>query len=70
MYDLIYNFILDNLFNSTSLECESTILGQVMTMNEWLSHSATIICICLIIAFLILFIKWIFKVVSGLLLLK
>lgn len=71
MYDLIFNFIKDNLFNSTDLALLSTEVGSnSMTYVDWLSHSATIVCICLIIAILCLFVRWIFRLVGGLFLLR
>ena len=71
MYDIIYQFIYTHLFNSTALASTSTqVLGLSMSMNEWLAHTTTIICIGLIVAFLVLFVRWIFRLVSGLFLLR
>lgn len=71
MYTLIYQFIHDYLFNDSNLASYSkTILGVNTDMTVWLSHSLTIISMVLIFTFLVIFIKWIFKLVSGLFLLK
>lgn len=71
MYTLIYQFIHDYLFNDVALESYSkTILGVNTDLSVWLSHSLTIISMVLIFTFLVIFIKWIFKLVSGLFLLK
>lgn len=67
MYDLIYNYILTNLFNSTHLSVTSMdINGLTMNMNEWLSHTATIICIVVLICVLVSFVKWIFGLFANL----
>ena len=71
MYTLIYQFIHDYLFNDSNLEnYTQTIMGVNTDMSVWLSHSLTIISMILIFVFLVIFIKWIFKLVSGLFLLK
>jgi len=71
MYQLIYDFLATHLFNGSALSSTThQVLGVSMSMNEWLCHTTTIICICLIIAFLILFVRWMFRLVSGLFLLR
>lgn len=71
MYQIIYDFIYTYLFATSDLDNYSdTILGVSTNMAEWLSHSLTIISIVLIFVFLIIFIKWLFKLVSGLFMLR
>lgn len=71
MYTLIYQFIHDYLFNDSNLEnYTDEIMGVSTDMSVWLSHCLTIISMILIFVFLVIFIKWIFKLVSGLFLLK
>ncbi|MBO7528051.1 MAG: hypothetical protein J6T74_09235 [Clostridia bacterium] len=71
MYDLIYGYIHDYLFASIELENYSMfIMGVNTDLSVWLAHTCTIIAMVLIFTFLIIFIKWLFKLVSGLFLLK
>lgn len=71
IYTLIYGYIYQYLFNDSNLQAyEDTILGVNTNMAQWLSHSLTIIAMVLIFVFLVIFIKWIFKLVSGLFLLR
>ena len=71
MYQLIYDFISTHLFNGTALDnMTSEVLGQTISLNEWLCHLMSVTSIVLIFIFLVLFIKWIFRVVSGLFLLR
>jgi len=67
LYDTIYEFFL-SVFDSDYIEnYSSTIMGVNTTLAQWLSHSATIVLLVLGIVWLILVIRWIFKVCSGLL---
>ena len=66
MYDIIYQYLMDYIFNGSTLSMSTTIYGQTLSMNEWLAHSTTIICMCLIVFFGIWIIKWVFKLVGGL----
>lgn len=71
MYDLVYNFILNQIFNSTALNSyHSTILGVDTNLNVWLSHTATIVFFAVLLVCAFLFLRWLFRVVSGLFLLK
>lgn len=71
MYDLVYQFILDNIFNSTTLNAySSTILGVNTNLNVWLSHTATIIFMSVLLVLAYVFLRWLFRVVSGLFLLR
>ena len=71
MYTIIYQYLLDNLFNDTNLASyNQTILGVNTNMAQWLSHTLTIVSMVLIFVFMVIFIKWLFKLVSGLILLK
>ena len=71
MYDIIYQYIYTYLFSGGGLDNYSTeLLGVTTTMSEWCSHTLSIIAIVLIYIFLVIFLKWLFKLVSGLFLLK
>lgn len=71
IYTLIYGYIYQYLFNDSNLQAYSqSVLGVNTNMAEWLSHSLTIVSMILIFVFLVIFIKWLFKLVSGLFLLK
>lgn len=67
MYNLIYDFIYDNLLVGYLDNYTSEIMGVSTNFSEWLAHCLTITSIVLIFVFLVLFIKWTFKLVSGLL---
>lgn len=71
MYNLIYDYIYNNLFNGSALnELTFEISNLTMNANEWLSHTATIICLCVLIFLLVCFVKWIFNLFSRLLTLR
>lgn len=71
LYDLVYNFILTQIFNSTTLSSyESTIMGVSTNLNVWLSHTATISFFIVLLVCIFIFLRWLFRVVSGLFLLK
>lgn len=71
MYTLIYQYIYDYLFNDTNLQSfNAEILGQNTNMAQWLSHSLTIVSMILLFVFGILILKWVFRLVGGLFLLK
>lgn len=71
MYDIIYQFIYGSIFNSTSLNSfEFTIGTQTIDLNVWLSHTFTIISMIILLVCAFVFLRWLFRVVSGLFLLK
>lgn len=71
MYHIIYDFIYTYLFSGGELDNYSTqLLGVTTTMSEWCSHTLSIIAVVLIYVFLVIFLKWLFKLVGGLFLLK
>lgn len=47
---------------------DSVVLG--ISFSDWLSTTATIITLCLLVAFLFLVVRWLFKLVSGLITLR
>ena len=66
LYDTIYDFFY-GVFNSNYLAgYTSTIMGVSTSLASWLSHTATIVLLALGILWLILVIRWIFRVFSGL----
>lgn len=67
LYDTIYDFFY-GIFNTTKLAGYSMeIMSVDTTFVSWLSHSVTIILLGLGILWLILVIRWIFRVCAGLL---
>lgn len=68
MYDIIYDFIHDNLLTSLDLSTYSmSVMGVNTSFDVWLSHTLSIISIVLLFIVAVLFTKWIFKLASGLL---
>ena len=65
MYQLIYDFLLANLFNG-GLQSEFEIGGATLTMDEWLAHTCTMVSMVLMFAFFVVAIVWVFKMVAGL----
>ena len=71
MYDLVYQFIYNQIFNSSELTAyHYTILGVDTNLNVWLSHTFTILFMCVLLICAWIFLRWLFKVISGLVLLK
>lgn len=70
MYTLIYDFLLEHFFNGTLNQYSTEIMGITTNMNIWLAHTFTIIVMALIFVVLVIFTKWLFKLCSGLFLLK
>lgn len=67
LYDLTFDFIHDNLLNTSYLDnMEFTIGSQNMSMRTWLSHALSITALILIFSFIIMFIIWLFKWFGGL----
>lgn len=62
LYDLIYDFVINNIWTNTDLSTYVFNIGNnELTMNVWLSHTTTIISMALLIIVLILFIKAMFS---------
>lgn len=71
MYDLFYEFIRDNLFNSQYLSTYTfNWFGVSTPINQILSHFVAVALIVLCVVVLLLFIKWLFRLVSGIFLLR
>lgn len=70
IYDLLYNYLIEHIFNSTSLSTFAEGLGIESNLNQWLAHTSCIVLMVLFIALLILGAVWLFKLVSGFILLK
>ena len=70
LYTILYNFY-SGLFNGTELDSVTFNVGNSnMTMNSWISHTLTILTLVTFVVVLFFFLKWLFKVISGLILLK
>lgn len=66
LYDIIYDFFFD-LFNSNNLNVyEMDIMNVSTTFPSWLAHTATIVLMGLGVLWLILVVRWIFRVFAGL----
>ena len=71
MYDLIFEFIRDNLFSSQYLtNYNYQWFGVNTPINVILSHITSIALITTFVIILCLFVRWLFKLVSGLFLLR
>lgn len=75
LYEIIWIWFYENIwwFDGTDLENISYTFGNSdysLNMAEWLSHSCTILTLILLVVCCGLFIRWIFKVISGAILLK
>lgn len=70
LYTLIYDFLLQHLFNGALSNYSMEIMNVNTNMNVWLAHTFTIVVMVLIFVVLVLFTKWLFKLCSGLFLLK
>lgn len=65
LYDIIYDFFANNVFTSTDLA--SINAGSLtLNMNEWLCHTATLSILVLGVVVLMLVVRWIFRVMAGL----
>lgn len=67
LYTLLFDWYF-GLFNNTGLSAVTTTTG--LTMTQWLAHTLTILTLVTFVVILFFFLKWLFKVVSGLILLK
>ena len=66
IYDIIYDFLIDNVFASTTLDnYELSIMGVTTNMNQWLAHTVSIVAIILMVVWLVIVLKWIFRVFSS-----
>lgn len=54
----------------TMVDSDGTNVAITIGWGDWLSTTATIICMCLIVFLLICLVRWIFRVVSSAFLLK
>lgn len=77
LYGIIFDFIHDNIFYTTNetgdwgLDEVIFNIGSIsMSFEEWLCHTTTIVCMCLIVVFSIWLVRWVFKAVSSAFLLR
>lgn len=71
MYDIIYSFISENIFNSATLDTYTyNISGVNTTLNQWLTHTACISIMIIAIILCVLLIRWVFRLVSSAFLLR
>lgn len=67
LYRLLYDFYY-GIFNDHDLSVIST--GYNMPFDNWLAHTCTIATLITLIVVAFFFLRWLFKVISGLILLK
>lgn len=67
LYRLLYDFYY-SIFNDDDLASIST--GYNMPFDNWLAHTCTIATLITLIVVAFFFLRWLFKVISGLILLK
>lgn len=65
-----YTTALDIGFNFGESDSSGNFSAQLLTLGDWLSTTATIICMVLISICFILLVRWIFKAVASAFLLK
>lgn len=73
LYDIIFQWFSANIWSNNDLENNfllNDFMDSSITMADWLSHTSTIIVLILLVVCCGLFIRWIFKVISGAILLK
>lgn len=71
MYDIIYDFIYGYIFNSQYLaNLNYTWFGSSLNLNQILTHFTCVFLMGLFIFLLVLLLRWIFRLVSGLFLLR
>lgn len=70
MYDLMYQYLVDYIFTSSSLDSFATSLGMSVSLNVYLAHTTTILLMCLFVWLLIMGAYWLFKLVGGWFILK
>lgn len=66
LYTTIYDFFYGVFDTSDTNELSMTIMGQEMNLTSWLAHTVTIVLLLLGVLWLILVIRWMFRVFSGL----
>lgn len=67
LYETIYDFFYNEVFNTSYLSgYHMTIMSVDTTIAEYLSHSVTIVLLGLGVFWLILVVRWIFRVCAGL----
>lgn len=71
MYDIIYDYISQNIFNSVSLNSITYSIGDAnLTLNQWLTHTACISIMIIAIILCCLLVRWVFRLVSSAFLLR
>lgn len=71
LYQVIFEWFSNSIWANTNLdEFSFDIGGSSIDLDIWLCHTSTIIVLILLVVCCALFIRWIFKLVSGLILLK
>lgn len=66
MFAIFTNFLYSRLFSGDVLtSMQTTILGQTLTLGQWVSSSVAIVILCLIVFLLVKFVIFLFKVVGG-----
>lgn len=71
MYDIIYSYLMENIYNGTALSAYgSEVLGVQTSLAEWLGHTTTIALMVIVVVLCALFLRWVWRFVSGLFILR
>ena len=66
LYDVIYDWFSTYVFAGTNIPASSfEVGGQSISLAEWLNHTATIVVLVLMVAFLIGLVVWFGKFIGG-----
>lgn len=66
MYDIIYDYLMENIYNGTGLTVYSSeVMGVQTSMAEWLGHTTTIVLMVVVVVLCALFVRWVWRFVSG-----
>lgn len=67
LYNLLYNFLQNNIFNPANVYLGNYVIGGVaFEGTEWICHTISIIILILLIVCLCCFVKWLVKTIGGL----
>lgn len=66
LFDIIYDYFY-SLFNSQNINAYSIeIMGVATTLPKWLATSTTFIIMAMLIVFMVLVVRWCFRITAGL----
>lgn len=66
MYDIVYNYLTEYVFNGTALDTyQTSIMGVNTSLNAWLAHTATIALMVVAVLLCCFLVRWVWRLVSG-----